>query len=149
MCKCVARAMLHGAWDIPDNSGLSKNWRKAFRTRGPLEQFRPTDDESAKGTSMEERTTHTSVTFSHAFTLTGIEGSQPAGVYRIETVDVLLDNVSCLTAAYRRISTTIELPAMGESGLQRQLSAIDSRELEAALRQDAAGQGELARTVSK
>jgi hypothetical protein len=93
---------------------------------------------------MEERITRTSVTFSHPFTLTGIEGRQPAGVYRIETVEGLLDSAPYLTPAYRRISTTIELPAVGASSSQRQLSAIDSRELDAALKQDAACQGKSA-----
>jgi hypothetical protein len=51
-------------------------------------------------------------------------------------------------AAYRRISTTIELPAIGVPALQRQLSAIDGRELEVALRQDAEGHGEPVQAVS-
>ena len=82
------------------------------------------------------------MTFSHPFTLAGIEGSQPAGVYRVETVDVLLDSLSGPMAAYRRISTTIELPAIGVPALQRQLSAIDGRALEVApeTRSDAAPQ---------
>ena len=54
---------------------------------------------------MEERTTRTSVTFSHPFSLTGIEGSQPAGVYRIEAVDMLLDNAPYLAP---RISTNFD-----------------------------------------
>jgi hypothetical protein len=98
---------------------------------------------------MEERTTRTSVTFSHPFSLTGTEGSQPAGVYRIEVVEVLLDNAPYLTPAYRRISTTIELPAVGASSLQRQLSAIDHRELEAALKKDAACRDKSAPRVSE
>ena len=88
------------------------------------------------------------MTFSHPFTLAGIEGSQPAGFYRVETVDVLLDSLSGPMAAYRRISTTIELPAIGVPALQRQLSAIDGRELEVALRQVAEGHGEPVQAVS-
>jgi len=102
-----------------------------------------------KGTSMEERTRSASVTFIHPFTLAGIDGTQPAGVYRIETVDVPLDNSSGPTAGYRRISTTIELPAMGAPALQRQLSAIDGRELEAALRKDAESHGGPVQAVSE
>ena len=98
---------------------------------------------------MEERTTRTCVTFSRPFSLTGIEGGQPAGVYWIEAVDVLLDNAPYLPPAYRRISTTIELPAVGTSSPQRQLSAIDSHELETALKQDAACQDKPAHRVSE
>jgi hypothetical protein len=76
---------------------------------------------------MEERTTRTSVTFSRPFSLTGIEASQPVGVYRIEMVDVLLDNAPYLSPAYRRISATIELPAVGASSPQRQSSAMSSK----------------------
>ena len=37
---------------------------------------------------MTERTTRTSVTFSHPFSLAGIDGVQHAGTYRIEAVEV-------------------------------------------------------------
>jgi hypothetical protein len=37
--------------------------------------------------------------------------SSPAGTYRVQTVEVTLDNLSFL--AYRRVSTTIELPRVG------------------------------------
>jgi hypothetical protein len=113
--------------------------KSSARAPAPLKHSRFTDDEPAKPDySMEERTTRTLVTFSRPFSLTGIEGSQPAGIYRIEMVDALIDSAPYLSPAYRRISTTIELPAVGASSAQRQLSAIDSRELEAALEQDAA-----------
>jgi hypothetical protein len=83
---------------------------------------------------MTQRTSRTSVTFTHSFFLAGLEVLQPAGTYRIETVDVELDNLSFL--AYRRVSTTIELPAIGAPSLQRQLVAIDPLELEGALKRD-------------
>jgi len=83
---------------------------------------------------MTQRTSRTSVTFTHSSFLAGLDVLQPAGTYRIETVDVELDNVSFL--AYRRVSTTIELPAIGAAGLQRQLLTIEPLELEAALKRD-------------
>src|SRR4029078_5377662 len=98
---------------------------------------------------MEERTTRACVTFSRPFSLTGIEGSQPAGVYWIEAVDVLLDNAPYLPPAYRRASTTIELPAVGTSSPQRQLSVIARSELDTALRQDVVCQGKTAHRVSE
>jgi hypothetical protein len=96
---------------------------------------------------MEERTTQSEVTFSHPFALTGID-VQPAGTYRVEAVDRMLDSLSCLTAGYRRISTTIELPCIGEAGPQRQLVLIDRLELEAALAEDADAQRKPAKVVS-
>ena len=66
---------------------------------------------------MAGRTTRSSVTFSQPFSLADVDGIQPAGTYRIQTVDVTLDNLSFL--AYRRVSTTIELPAVGASQLKK------------------------------
>ena len=85
---------------------------------------------------MTERTTRTLVVFSGPFSLRDLDEVQPAGTYRIETVDVELDNLSFL--AYRRVSTTIELPAVASGSLKRQLVAIDPLELEAALKRDQA-----------
>ena len=76
-----------------------------------------------------------SVTFSQPFSLADIDGIQPAGTYRVQTVDVSLDNLSFL--AYRRVSTTIELPSVGTASLRRQVMTIDPLELEAALTRDA------------
>jgi hypothetical protein len=55
----------------------------------------------------------------------------------VQTVDVSLDNVSFL--AYRRVSTTIELPGVGSASARRQVITIDPRELEAALTRDRGG----------
>ena len=75
-----------------------------------------------------------SVTFSRPFSLVDVDGIQPAGTYMIQTVEVTLDNLSFL--AYRRVSTTIELPGVGVAGLRRQVVTIDPLELDAALKQD-------------
>jgi hypothetical protein len=85
---------------------------------------------------MTGRTTRRSVTFSQPFSLSDIEGIQPAGTYRVQTVDVSLDDGSSLS--YRRISTTIELPDVGAAGLRRRVMTIDALELEAALTKDGA-----------
>ena len=66
---------------------------------------------------MTGRTTRTSVTFSRPFSLSDLDGIQPAGTYRIQTLDVTLDSLSFL--AYRRVSTTIELPCVGVAGSRR------------------------------
>jgi hypothetical protein len=85
---------------------------------------------------MAGRTTRWSVTFLQPFSLADIDGIQPAGTYRIQTVDVSLDNLSFL--AYRRVSTTIELPSVGTASLRRQVMIIDPLELEAAVTRDRA-----------
>lgn len=93
---------------------------------------------------MTERTTRTSVTFSHPFSLAGIDGVQHAGTYRIEAVEVRLDNMSFI--AYRRVSTTIELPAVSSASLRRQVT-IDPVELETALKRDrSVSQGDARKT---
>ena len=45
---------------------------------------------------MAGRTTRMSVTFSRPFSLVDVNGIQSAGTYRIQTVDVTLDNLSLL-----------------------------------------------------
>ena len=77
---------------------------------------------------MTERTTRRLVTFSNPFSLAGIDGVQRAGTYWVETVEVPLDSLSYV--AYRRVSTTMELPAVGSASLRRQLVTIDPVELE-------------------
>src|SRR5436853_4855514 len=86
---------------------------------------------------MAGRTTRMSVAFSRPFALEDVDGIQPAGTYRVQTVDVSLDNLSFL--AYRRVSTTIELPCVGTARLRRQVMTIDPVELESALTRDRAG----------
>ena len=85
---------------------------------------------------MAGRTTRISVTFSRAFSLSDADGVQPPGTYRVQTVDVSLDKPPSL--AYGRVSTTIELPAVGSASSRRQVVTIDPLELEAALKRDSA-----------
>jgi hypothetical protein len=85
--------------------------------------------------TMPERTTRTTVTFLRPFSLTDVDGVQPAGTYTVETVDTTLDNLSFI--AYRRVSTSIMLPALGVAARQRQVIFIDPLELEAAVKRDA------------
>jgi hypothetical protein len=84
---------------------------------------------------MPERRTRRSVTFLHPFSLADVDGVLPAGTYTIETVEESLDNLSFV--AYRRVSTTIVLPAGNAPTLSRQVVIIDPRDLEAAEKRDA------------
>jgi hypothetical protein len=65
---------------------------------------------------------------------------QPAGTYRIQTLDVTLDSLSYL--AYRRVSTTIEVPSVGVVRSRRHVIAIDPLELETALNRDSTDNAE-------
>ena len=70
---------------------------------------------------------------------------QPAGTYRIQTLDVTLDSLSYL--AYRRVSTTIELPSVGVARSRRHVIAIDPLELETALNRDSTDNAEDIQTM--
>jgi hypothetical protein len=86
---------------------------------------------------MPERSTVTTVTFQHRFSLSDLDGPQPAGTYTVETIDATLDNLSFV--AWRRISTLMMVPAIGVATRQRQMILIDPLELETALKRDARG----------
>lgn len=83
-----------------------------------------------------QRTTTTTVVFMHPFMLGSGEGPFPAGSYLVETDEELIPGLSF--QAYRRIRTTMNVPAA--RGIHRVLQTltIDPTELEEALRLDAA-----------
>jgi len=96
---------------------------------------------------MTERITQSAVTFRHAFALREVDGMQPPGTYLIETVEEPIGTLSFL--AYRRVSTTITLPAAGAASLQKQVVTVDLDELRVALAKDAlavTGDGDSTRT---
>ena len=82
------------------------------------------------------RTTETSVTFRRPFRLSSIDGLQPAGTYRLDTEDELIDGLSF--NAYRHMATVLHLPADPAPGRTRQVVQVDPRELASALAADAA-----------
>jgi hypothetical protein len=84
--------------------------------------------------TLPELTTFTTITFLRPFSVTDVDGVQPAGTYTVETIDRTLDNLSFI--AYRRVSTAIMLPAVGASARQRQRILVDPLELAVALKQD-------------
>ncbi|MDA0229380.1 MAG: hypothetical protein O3B21_04265 [Proteobacteria bacterium] len=82
---------------------------------------------------MTTRTSTKTVTFQRAFALSGFDELLPAGTYRVETEEELLDSISF--AAYHRISTQIHLRL--KPG-HTQILNIDPNELDAALLRDQA-----------
>jgi hypothetical protein len=79
---------------------------------------------------MHERTTRKSVTFLHPFSLNVADEKLNAGTYIVETLEELIEGLSFV--AYRRVSTTITVPAKGYGNAARQVIAIEPSELEAA-----------------
>ena len=84
---------------------------------------------------MTVRTSRKSVTFTQPFSLSGIEGVQPAGTYTVETEEEFLPGSSC--PAYRRIATLIFLRLRGGGAIVEEVASIDPLELQAAQERDA------------
>jgi hypothetical protein len=83
------------------------------------------------------RTTRQNVTFLRPFSISGVEGVQPAGTNVVETDEQLLEELSF--PAYHRIFTSIILPVGGGGSGSYQVVRIDPAELDEAQRQDAEG----------
>ena len=82
-----------------------------------------------------ERTSRRTVTFTRPFSLSGIDGVQPAGSYTVETDEELLPGLSF--PAYRRVATLIFLPARPGDAVSGRVATIGPLELEAAQERDA------------
>src|SRR5713226_8431111 len=89
---------------------------------------------SLGGPAMIMRTSSKTVTFTRPFLLSGIEGTQPAGNYTVETGEELLQALSF--EAWRRVWTTIRLPAR-PGGPAVEVVTIDPSALVVSLAQDA------------
>jgi hypothetical protein len=83
---------------------------------------------------MTVRTTSKTVTFMHPFNLNGMDKTQPAGTYTVETDEELLQTS---LPAYRRISTLMRLPARSIGTMLTQIVETDPVELARALARDA------------
>ena len=87
---------------------------------------------------MSQRTVQSTITFSRPFKLSGFDEPLPAGTYKIETHEELIEGVSF--PAYRRVETLLFLrPPPGQANLI-QVVVIDPVELEEARQRDEAGQ---------
>jgi hypothetical protein len=74
------------------------------------------------------------IEFRHPFKLDGLDEELPAGFYHVDTEEEQLDSLSF--TAYRRIETTITVPAAGTASLRKQVIAIDPHDLAAAHERD-------------
>ena len=85
---------------------------------------------------MTTRTSKNTVTFSRPFILGGFDEVLPAGVYRVETDEELLEGVSF--PAYRRILTVFYLDAKSGNSDHARALTIDPGDLDVALQRDRA-----------
>jgi len=85
---------------------------------------------------MSTRTIQTTVTFSRPFTLSSVEGRQPAGTYRLETEEEQIEGLSF--SAFRRMTMLLFLPADPAPGTTCHVVQVDPKELSEALLDDAA-----------
>jgi len=83
---------------------------------------------------MTNRTSEERVTFNRTFYLPSVEEVLPPGTYLVETEEEQIDSLSFV--AYRRVATTIALPALGAETGSRQVITIDPSELAAARAKD-------------
>ena len=83
---------------------------------------------------MTRRTTHTIARFSSSFVLPGFDSPQPAGDYRVDQDEELIEVSSSL--AWRRVGAFVHLPAIGVRDPKRQMVPIAPADLEAALAKD-------------
>ena len=89
---------------------------------------------------MTERTRQNSIVFRHPANIEGIDGLLPAGTYVVETDEEQIPGLSFV--AYRRVQTTIIVPADTGSNAGRQVVVIEPQALQAALERDAQTAGD-------
>ncbi len=84
---------------------------------------------------MTERTTETEITFMHPFNLKALEEPLEAGTYRLVVDEELIEGLSF--AAYRRMGTHLEIPAIAVGMARRQFLQVSTAEIAEALARDA------------
>ena len=83
---------------------------------------------------MTTRTSREIVIFDKPFSLKGVDQTVPAGNYRVDTDEELLEGVSFV--AYRRVSTVMFLPVKSRRGSSVEMVTIDPLDLQAAHERD-------------
>lgn len=83
---------------------------------------------------MTNRTTQSVVRFTSAFSLAGLDALQPAGSYRVDHDEELIEGIS--RPVWLRTDTFIHLPSIDAPGTRQQMVRINPADLEAALEKD-------------
>src|SRR4051794_26824701 len=87
--------------------------------------------------TMNLRTTSRTITFARPFSLVGLDETQSAGTYIVQTDEEPIEGLSFL--AYRRVATVIFLPLPHGGTGSFQAIPVTPEALDAALAQDASG----------
>lgn len=80
------------------------------------------------------RTSQTMLTFTRHFQLDGFSGFQPAGEYRVDLDEELIEGLSFI--AYRRVAALLHLPAISAPQGCVQLVTMTPSELDAIVEHD-------------
>ena len=88
---------------------------------------------------MTNRSLNSTVTFKQPFSIGAQKEQLPAGAYRLTIEEEMIEGLSF--AAYRRVSTTLEIPALGMETARKQYIQIAADDLDAALERDGLGAG--------
>lgn len=80
------------------------------------------------------RTTQTIIHFSSPFMLPAFDSPQPAGDYRVDQDEELIDGLSMI--AWRRSGSFIHLPAIGQRGSTEQMVPVEPADLDSAIQKD-------------
>lgn len=80
------------------------------------------------------RTNRETVTFHGLFSLKGVGRLLPAGSYEVVTDEELIEGLSF--PVYRRVSTTMLVPAQLSQGRSVEMLTVDPRDLAAAVKRD-------------
>ncbi len=83
---------------------------------------------------MTTRTSDTTLTFSKAFALHGVDGPLPAGTYRVVVEEEDIPGLSFL--AFRRTATMLHIPALSAPGQRNEVFLVNPDELAAAVTAD-------------
>lgn len=83
---------------------------------------------------MTTRTTQTVVQFQSAFLLPAFDTPFPAGTYRVDFDEEMLDSLS--VSAWRRVGAFLHLPAIGSAGTTQHMISIAPAALDAVLQKD-------------
>ncbi len=85
---------------------------------------------------MSTRTKSSTTRFAAPFRLPGIEQTLPAGEYRVDRDEEIIDGISWI--AHRSVATYIHLPSIERASRPTQIVEIDADDLEAAIAKDTA-----------
>lgn len=83
---------------------------------------------------MLSKTSESTVTFHHPFSIGNAISNHPAGSFRVVKEEVLIEGLSY--SAYRAVSISLQMPAIGARGAVQQFVEVSGHDLDVALDAD-------------